>query len=97
MSWFKSPQVHEFSDLATHGQGFIIDPELFSLFAVTAVPTTILSCSFQIHAVERTQTPLHDRLQGHVSIRYALEQFAKEGDLQNEAHSLLKKAGSRSQ
>jgi len=82
------------------GMGFIIDPELFSLFAVTAVPTIILSRPFHIHAVEsktlesktleRIQTPIHDRIQGHVSLHYALEMFAKEGDLQNEARSLLK-------
>ncbi|MBX9786234.1 MAG: type-F conjugative transfer system pilin assembly protein TrbC, partial [Alphaproteobacteria bacterium] len=86
------------------GQGFIIDQELFSLFSVTAVPTYVLSRPFQLqtlelqtpesktfesHVSERNQTPIHDRLQGHVSFQYALEAFAKEGDLQNEAQSLL--------
>ena len=71
------------------GQGFIIDPELFSLFSATAVPTYVLSRPFQLHALELTYTPLHDRLQGHVSLQYALEMFAKEGDLKEEAHSLL--------
>lgn len=88
-------------DRPGEGQGFIIDPELFSLFSVTAVPTYVLSRSFQqtlesktleSHASERTQTPIHDRLQGHVSLHYALEMFAKEGDLKEEAHSLLAKA-----
>lgn len=83
-------------------QGFIIDPELFSLFSVTAVPTYVLSKPFQlqVQTQERTFTPLHDRLQGHVSLHYALEVFAKEGDLQNEAQSLLANAqlnGGRSQ
>ena len=77
------------------GQGFIIDPELFSLFAVTAVPTYVLSYPFQLNAVERTQTPLHDRIRGHVSIHYALEQFAKSGDLKEEANSLLEKGRSQ--
>jgi len=91
------------------GQGFVIDPELFSLFSVTAVPTYVLSRPFQPQTLEsttlesqtlepqtlepqtleRTQTPIHDRLQGHVSLQYALEMFAKEGDLKEEAHSLL--------
>ncbi len=75
------------------GQGFIIDPELFSLFAVTAVPTTILSRPFQFQTLERRQTPLHDRLQGHVSLHYALEKFTQEGELQEEAHSFLERAG----
>ncbi|MDI9640425.1 type-F conjugative transfer system pilin assembly protein TrbC [Geitlerinema splendidum] len=82
------------------GQGFIIDPELFSLFSVTSVPTYVLSHPFQLHASELTYTPLHDRLQGHVSLHYALGVFAKEGDLQNEAQSLLANAqlkGGRSQ
>jgi type-F conjugative transfer system pilin assembly protein TrbC len=82
------------------GQGFIIDPELFSLFSVTSVPTYVLSRPFQLYTSERTQTPIHDRLQGHVSLHYALGTFAKEGDLKNEAQSLLANAqlgGGRSQ
>lgn len=71
------------------GQGLIIDPELFSLFSVTATPTYILSRPFQLHTLEQTQTPIHDRLQGHVSLRYVLEIFAKEGDLKGEAKALL--------
>ena len=71
------------------GQGFMIDPELFSLFAVTAVPTYVLSRSFQFNAPGVTQTPLHDRLQGHVSVSYALGVFAKERSLKEEANALL--------
>ncbi len=78
-------------DRPGEGQGFIIDPELFSLFSVTAVPTYVLSRPFQPHALELTYTALHDRLQGHVSLQYALEMFAKEGDLKEEAHFLLEK------
>ena len=70
----------------------MIDPELFSLFAVTAVPTYVLSHPFQLNASEVTQTPLHDRLQGHVSVFYALSVFAKEGSLKEEATSLLENA-----
>ncbi len=75
------------------GQGFIIDPELFSLFNIKAVPTYILSKPFQLNALERTSTPLHDRIQGHVSIQYALEMFAKSGDLREEAQAFLKQGG----
>ena len=71
------------------GVGFTVDPELFSLFNVTAVPTYIRSKSFPHHATERNQTPLHDRLMGHVSVRYALEIFSKNGDLKNQSKSLL--------
>jgi len=75
------------------GQGFIIDPELFSLFSVTAVPTYVLAKPFQPHAQMRIQSPLHDRLQGHVSLSYALETFAQSGDLWEEAQALLNKGG----
>ncbi len=75
------------------GQGFIIDPELFSLFNVTAVPTYVLAKPFQLQAQTRTQSPLHDRLQGHVSMPYALETFAQSGDLRDEAQALLDKRG----
>lgn len=73
------------------GQGVIIDPELYSLFSITAVPTFILAKPFTLNPTERTQTPIHDTLQGHVSAHYALEVFAKEGDLKDEAQALLKR------
>jgi len=75
------------------GQGFIIDPELFSLFNVTAVPTYVLAKPFQLYAQTRTQSPLHDRIMGHVSVPYALETFAQSGDLRDEAQALLDKRG----
>lgn len=71
------------------GQGVLIDPELYSLFNIAAVPTFVLVKPFQIQSQERTQTPIHDKLQGHVSIRYALEKFVNEGDLKEEAQTLL--------
>ncbi len=74
------------------GQGVSIDPELFTFFSVFSVPTYILAKPFQLNSSELTPPPLHDRLQGHVSVRYALETFAKEGDLQSEAKAHLTKA-----
>jgi type-F conjugative transfer system pilin assembly protein TrbC len=71
------------------GQGFIIDPELFTLFAIQTVPTFVLSKPFHLNASERMQTPIHDQIQGHVSAQYVLETFSKEGDLKDEAKSLL--------
>jgi type-F conjugative transfer system pilin assembly protein TrbC len=71
------------------GKGAFIDPELYTLFNVTAVPTIVLAKPFQLYAQERIQTPVSDKLQGHVSVRYALEQFVKEGDLKEEAQYLL--------
>ena len=74
------------------GQGVSVDPELFTFFSVSSVPTYILAKPFQLNSSESTPPPLHDRMQGHVSVRYILETFAKEGDLQSEAKALLTKA-----
>jgi hypothetical protein len=57
---------------------------------ITAVPTFILAKSIPLQSLEKTQTPRHDRLQGHVSPSYALEAFSKAGDLKKEAKSLLR-------
>lgn len=83
------------------GQGVLIDPELYTLFDITAVPTFILAKPFKLSPQERIQTPIkwapikwapiHDKIQGHVSICYALEQFAREGELNKEAQSLLER------
>ena len=74
------------------GQGVSIDPELFAFFSISSVPTFILAKSFQLNSSEPTSLLLHDRLQGHISAHYALETFAKEGDLQSEAKALLTNA-----
>jgi type-F conjugative transfer system pilin assembly protein TrbC len=72
------------------GQGVVIDPELYSLFQITAVPTFVLAKPLALQVQERAQIPIHDKLQGHVSVQHALEQFAKEGDLKDEVQALLK-------
>ncbi len=77
------------------GQGFLIDPELFTLFSIQAIPTFVLSKPFPFSVQERIQTPLHDRIQGHVSAQYALEIFAKGGELKESAQALLKKGQGR--
>jgi len=77
------------------GQGFIIDPELYSLFAITAVPTFVLTKPFSLTTIERTQTPLHDRLQGHVSAQYTLETFVNAGDLKEVAKAFLQKGSTK--
>lgn len=59
-------------------ESFLIDPELFLEFNVTTVPTFVL--------LEDDQS---DMMTGFVSLRYALEQFAKRGDLQHEAKAFL--------
>lgn len=71
------------------GQGFIVDPELYALFGVQSAPTFILTKPFQVNASERNSTPFHDRIQGDISLRFALERFAKEGDLKEVAQTFL--------
>lgn len=77
--------------IAETDQRVLIDPELYTLFNVTAVPTFVLAKPFQLYAQERIQTPLHDQLQGHVSAHYAVEQFAEKGDLRREAQILVER------
>lgn len=77
------------------GQGFIIDPESYTLFVIQAVPAYVLAKPFQLQSEERTQTPLHDRLQGHVSLQFALEAFAKDGHLKDEAKFFLRQGESK--
>ncbi len=71
------------------GQCFFIDPELYTLFNIMTVPTYVFTKPLLPVAELRTSTPTHDRLQGHVSIRYALEAFAKSGDFQSQAKNML--------
>ncbi len=77
------------------GQGFLIDPELYKLFYIESVPSFILTEPFNLSSQERFSTPIHDRLRGHVSIRYALETFAKSGDFQEKANFIIKRGEER--
>lgn len=72
--------------------GLIIDPELFETFQVKMVPTIILSNRSR-DMEDGNSTPLHDRISGNVTLKYALEQFASSGDLKAVASALLKKGG----
>ena len=74
--------------------GLIIDPELFETFQVKMVPTIILSNRSR-HMEDGNSTPLHDRISGNVTLKYALEQFASAGDLNAVASALLKKGGTQ--
>ena len=74
------------------GQGVIVDPELFEEFKVEAVPTFILTQRSRSHEDGRS-TPLHDRMSGQVTLQYALEQFAKDGQVKALAKSYLKTGG----
>lgn len=64
-----------------------IDDEAFREFRITNVPTFILSkedwTDFD------AQAKVFDKISGNIGIKSALEEFAKEGDLSEEAEQLL--------
>lgn len=55
----------------------IIDPPLFETFNVKNVPTFVLR---QERSMSSLETGAYDRLQGNVTLHYALEQFALKGN-----------------
>jgi conjugal transfer pilus assembly protein TrbC len=57
-----------------------VDPVAFKKFNITSVPSFVLSTNDQF-----------DKLVGNVSIKYALEQFATQGDLKTQAQEYLKR------
>lgn len=78
--------------IETSEEGFSIDPELFENFHVETALTIILAKRSR-ELEDGKSSPIHDRIQGNVSVQYALEQFEKSGDCATEATTLLKKRG----
>ncbi len=72
------------------GEGVLLDPTLFDKFNVVAVPTFIIVEG----DLKSEQTPKHDRIQGNVSLKFALEKVAKEGEIQSTNLLLGKLQGS---
>lgn len=66
-----------------------IDDQSFEHYAIDAVPAIILSQG-QDFGVISNSIPAHDKMSGNVSIEYALECFAKSGDLADKASELLR-------
>ena len=60
------------------GSGVIIDPTLFTEYNITAVPTFVV-----------TDHKGHDKLSGNVTIDFALEKIAEQGELKALAQQLL--------
>lgn len=62
------------------GAGFVIDPTLFAQYNITKIPVFVLN------------DPLikqYDKIAGNINLQYALQEFAKNGDLKNAARSIL--------
>lgn len=81
--------VSDISGNNAEGIAMQIDDEAFKAFNVKVVPTIVLSKTASIFS-EQVKGGAFDKVGGNVTIRYALEVFAKEGDLKENARELLK-------
>ncbi len=73
------------------GQGALIDPLLFRQFDIQRVPSFVLTRYQKCLPHQSCLPQKFDKVTGHVSVRYALEEMAKNGDLKEEAKIFLKK------
>uniref|UniRef100_UPI002113AB48 TrbC family F-type conjugative pilus assembly protein n=1 Tax=Rickettsia sp. TH2014 TaxID=1967503 RepID=UPI002113AB48 len=69
--------------------GIEIDDEAFKAFKAQQVPMIVLSREVDSLFNEEDTTPQYDSIQGAVSIKYALEEFATRGDMNKEAKQRL--------
>ena len=67
-----------------------IDDESFTIYGVDSVPAIILSQNSGFGQIDK-QIQEHDKIYGNVPIRYALESFAKSGNLSDKAIEILEK------
>lgn len=81
--------VSDISGDNAEGIAMQIDDEAFKAFNIKIVPTIVLSRSASIFS-EQVKGGAFDKIGGNVTIKYALEVFAKEGDLKENARELLK-------
>ncbi len=81
--------VSDISGDNAEGIAMQIDDEAFKAFNIKIVPTIVLSRSASIFS-EQVKGGSFDKIVGNVTIKYALELFAKEGDLKANALELLK-------
>lgn len=72
-----------------NGTSALIDPDRYTKFNINAVPAIVL-VQDESECINQSCTPRHDRISGNISIAYALESFAKEGDLRNLAQNILR-------
>ncbi|BBB57779.1 type-F conjugative transfer system pilin assembly protein TrbC (plasmid) [Candidatus Megaera polyxenophila] len=84
-----SKLVSDISGDDAEGIAMQIDDEAFKAFDVKSVPTIVLSKQASIFS-EQVKGGSFDKIVGNVTIKYALELFAKEGDLKANALELLK-------
>lgn len=71
-----------------YGAKIIIDPKLFSIFAIENVPSFVLADD---NCVGCKITPLHDRITGDISLIFALEMISLNGSMADNAAYYLNK------
>lgn len=81
--------VSDISGDNAEGIAMQIDDEAFKAFDIKRVPTIVLSKPASIFS-EQVKGGSFDKISGNITIKYALEVFAKEGDLKVNARELLK-------
>ena len=81
--------VSDISGNNAEGIAMQIDDEAFKAFNVKVVPTIVLSKTASIFS-EQVKGGSFDKISGNITIKYALELFAKEGDLKTNAREVLK-------
>jgi type-F conjugative transfer system pilin assembly protein TrbC len=78
-------------ELNKNGTRAIIDPNSFKKFNIDHVPQILLISDNNCQELECNITPLHDRISGNVTLKYALEKISKDGEFTKEkAKKLLK-------
>lgn len=78
-------------------KNILIDPVLYQRFKITKVPTIILTqADYPCPGEDDCLINAVDKLSGDVTLDYALQTFAREGDLKQSANNLLNTLRSRS-
>lgn len=86
--------IHKLTDLimeisSEDSAAMQIDDEAFTAFEVTSVPAIVLASLAPIFE-GKTASKKHDKVVGSITIKAALELFAKSGEMAGEARDLLK-------
>lgn len=72
-----------------------IDDESFAIYGIDTVPAIVLSENLGASNLIEKKEPLYDKVTGSISLNYALELFAKEGALAEEAALIIEDANGR--
>ena len=86
--------IHKLTDLimeiSSEDSGAMqIDDEAFTAFVITSVPAIVLASAAPIFE-GKTAAKRHDKVTGSITIKAALELFAKNGEMASDARGLLK-------